>query len=313
MHPGDGRAGGAQQTPRLFGCRAAARTVAHRQLLDRIERRLERFEEQRAAEIVVFPCARQIVVALKCGGQLVGRHAHLLGKCIRAVARTHEPLGVLAGQLCDAARLAAFGKRVVEYCPPQAPLVRKACLSRRAASIFAREPLALRVHGHNGAEQPPRRHLRQIARERGGFVHARQLPTDSRAQKLALAHRCHGVAPDALAVGRVSVNERLAARKPPGGHHDAARPHVRHRPALARDEAHAAHRRFLVQDECRRPQPRQKRNALAHQAVAQRHHDALHVAEAVFRQQHRGVAVALGVLGGIGELRSVLVCQMIGP
>ena len=197
--------------------------------------------------------------------------------------------------------------------PPVAALLREAGARRSVRIVLARETLPQRIHDDRGAEQAPGGRLRQAAGKRRSLVHVHQLAAQKRAQLLTLAHGGDGVAPHALIIGRMLMHERLAAGEPACRDNDAPSPHVEHRCARPCIETHPARRAVLIQNERDRPMARRKRSAFRREGVSQRHHNALHVAEAVLGQHDSRIHLAVHEGFRIGELRPVIGCQAIRP
>ena len=109
------------------------------------------------------------------------------------------------------------------------------------------------------------------------------------------------------------MHERLAAGEPACRDNDAPSPHVEHRCARPCIETHPARRAVLIQNERDRPMARRKRGAFRREGVSQRHHNALHVTEAVLRQHDSRIHLAVHEGFRIGELRPVIGCQAIRP
>ena len=109
------------------------------------------------------------------------------------------------------------------------------------------------------------------------------------------------------------MHERLAAGEPACRDNDAPSPHVEHRCARPCIETHPARRAVLIQNERDRPMARRKRSAFRREGVSQRHHNALHVTEAVLGQHDSRIHLAVHEGFRIGELRPVIGCQAIRP
>ena len=82
---------------------------------------------------------------------------------------------------------------------------------------------------------------------------------------------------------------------------------------LTGEEAHAAHLAGLVQDEPGCAIAGGELHALRRKLVAQRDHDALGIADAVFRQHAAAVRLVGGIAGGVGELGAVRAFHAVNP